>query len=204
MKLFDYDGGFIRFVILLSHLTLLNIIWTLCCLPVVTAGAATAAQHYSALKLSQGDTHVLRNFKDGLKLHWKKSSLFWAAFLILSVSFGMGIYILTTAIVPGKNILATISTLAFLTMLLVMLWMFPVIVHFTGTFKEILFNAFMFAFMYAPVTLIAAAFYGISFFLCMRYRIAAGLFLVFGQSLIVYANLALFHTVFKKYKTSGS
>lgn len=204
MKLFDYDSNFMRFVILLSHLTLLNIIWTLCCLPVVTAGAATAAQHYSALKLSQEDTHVFRNFKDGFKQHWKRSSLFWIVVLILSAAFGMGIYILTTAVVPGKDILITVSTLAFLTMVLILLWFFPVMVHFTGSFKEILFNSFVFTFMYAPVTLIAAALYVIAGLLCIRYRIAAGLFLVFGQSLIVYANLALFHTVFKKYKTSGT
>ncbi len=202
MKLFDYDSGFMQFITLLSRLTLLNILWTVCCIPVVTAGAATAAQYYSAQKLFEGDTHIFGNFRAGMRLYWRKSTIIWLFTALLSSAFLIGFYILTTAVVPGQTILTSISALAFVTMLMILLWVYPVMIHFTGNLREIFFNAFAFTFMYAPITLIAAALYGLFAFLAFRYAIVLGLYLIFGQSLIVYAILVLFGKVFQKYKTN--
>ena len=202
MKLFDYDSGFMQFITLLSRLTLLNILWTVCCIPVVTAGAATAAQYYSAQKLFEGDTHIFGNFRAGMRLYWRKSTIIWLFTALLSRAFLIGFYILTTAVVPGQTILTSISALAFVTMLMILLWVYPVMIHFTGNLREIFFNAFVFTFMYAPITLIAAALYGLFAFLAFRYAIVLGLYLIFGQSLIVYAILVLFGKVFQKYKTN--
>ena len=202
MKLFDYDSGFMQFITLLSRLTLLNILWTVCCIPVVTAGAATAAQYYSAQKLFEGDTHIFGNFRAGMRLYWRKSTIIWLFTALLSSAFLIGFYILTTAVVPGQTILTSISALAFVTMLMILLWVYPVMIHFTGNLREIFFNAFVFTFMYAPITLIAAALYGLFAFLAFRYAIVLGLYLIFGQSLIVYAILVLFGKVFQKYKTN--
>ncbi len=202
MKLFDYDSGFMQFITLLSRLTLLNILWTVCCIPVVTAGAATAAQYYSAQKLFEGDTHIFGNFRAGIRLYWRKSTIIWLFTALLSSAFLIGFYILTTAVVPGQTILTSISALAFVTMLMILLWVYPVMIHFTGNLREIFFNAFVFTFMYAPITLIAAALYGLFAFLAFRYAIVLGLYLIFGQSLIVYAILVLFGKVFQKYKTN--
>lgn len=202
MKLFDYDSGFMQFITLLSRLTLSNILWTVCCIPVVTAGAATAAQYYSAQKLFEGDTHIFGNFRAGMRLYWRKSTIIWLFTALLSSAFLIGFYILTTAVVPGQTILTSISALAFVTMLMILLWVYPVMIHFTGNLREIFFNAFVFTFMYAPITLIAAALYGLFAFLAFRYAIVLGLYLIFGQSLIVYAILVLFGKVFQKYKTN--
>lgn len=200
MKVFDYDSGFMKAALLLSRLTLLNLIWLACCIPIVTAGAATAAQYYSANQLSQGKTEVFKNFKEGFKVHWKKATAIWIAFALLSIAFGMGCYILYTAQVPAGTMLLAISGLAFLTMVLVMLWVYPVMINFKGTLRELLFNAFIFTFMYAPVTLIAAGFYGILIYLFIRFTFARGLCVLFGPSVIVYAILAVFGKVFDKYR----
>ena len=66
MKFFDYNSGFMRFSLLLSRLTLLNLIWLLCCIPLVTAGASTAAQYYSIKQLMNGDTAVFHIFRTGM------------------------------------------------------------------------------------------------------------------------------------------
>lgn len=202
MKLFDYDGGFMRFITLLSRLTLLNILWLLSSVPLVTAGAAAAAQCYSLNQLLDDDMHVFLNFKKGFMLHWKKSSAVWLSAAVLSAVFFMSFYILTTAAVPGRTALITISSLAFLTMLLVMLWIYPVMIHFSGSLREIIFNAFVFAFMYAPVTLAAGLFFAAVLFLFVRFPAARPLCLLFGPSLAACAGLSLFRKIFEKYKSS--
>lgn len=200
MKFFDYNSGFMRFALLLSRLTILNLIWLICCIPVITAGASTAAQYYAIRQLINGDTAVFRNFRTGMRLYWKQASIIWLILAALAFSFTMAYYILNNAAVPGKAALISIAALAFLTLILTMLWVYPVMVNFKGNLREIIFNAFVFTFMYAPITLIAAAFYGIAAFLLMRFLLTRGLVILFGQSLVAYANMNLFGKVFLKYQ----
>lgn len=200
MKFFDYNSGFMRFALLLSRLTILNLIWLICCIPVITAGVSTAAQYYSIRRLMNGDTAVFRNFRIGMRLYWKQASVIWLILAVLASSFAMAYYILDNADVPGKAVLISIAALAFLTLILTMLWVYPVMVSFKGNLREIIFNAFVFTFMYAPITLIAAAFYGIAVFLLVRFLLTRGLVILFGQSLVAYANMNLFGKVFLKYQ----
>lgn len=200
MKTFDYDGPFMRFALLLSRLTILNIFWLICCIPLVTIGAATAAQYYAVSHLMNGDTSVFKNFKAGIKLHWKRATVVWFVLAALSIAFIVEYYIFTTESVPGKQIFIWISVLAFLTLLMVMLWIYPVMINFTGNLREIVFNSFVFAFMYAPVTVIAGAIYAAMGFLLIRFILTRGLCILFGQSLVVYMILTLFGKVFHKYK----
>ncbi len=200
MKFFDYNSGFMRFSLLLSRLTILNLIWLLCCIPLVTAGASTAAQYYSIRQLMNGDTAVFKNFRAGMKLYWKGATLTWLILAVLSAVFFMAYYILTTADIPARAALLSIAALAFLTLLLTMLWVYPVMINFAGNLREIFFNAFIFTFMYAPITLIAAVFYAAAGFFLIRFMLTRGLVILFGQALVVYANLNLFEKVFQKYR----
>lgn len=199
MKVFNYDSGFMRFFTILSRITLLNVIWFIGCIPLVTAGASTMAQYYATNKLIGGDAHVFKNYKEGFKLHWKRSTVIWLVLAVLCVIFLMDYMILTTTDIPGKTALIVISVLAFITLIMTMLWTFPTMVHFQGKLRELLFNAFIFAFMYAPVTLIGAAFYAIAGILLIKVPLVSGLILLFGQGLVVYCILRLFEKVFQKY-----
>ena len=49
-EIFNYDNGFWRFMGKLWDALVLNILWVVCCIPLVTVGAATTAVYYVALK----------------------------------------------------------------------------------------------------------------------------------------------------------
>lgn len=200
MKFFEYDGGFMRTATILSRLTLLNLLWLACCIPLVTIGAATAAQHHCAARLMRGDIHIGGNFKEGLRLYWKKGTVIWICSSVLGTAFGMACYMLNLGSMPYKNVLMIMAGIAFLTMALVLMWVYPVMVNFSGKLSEIVFNSFIFAFMYAPVTLIAAVFYGIAAFLFLRFLATRLLVILFGPTVVVYCTLVLFEKVFQKYK----
>lgn len=203
MKVFEYDHGLMKYAALLSRLTILNLLWLALCIPVITAGASTAALYHSASRLMNGDIHTLQNFKEGLKLYWKKGTIVWIFTAILTAAFLFAYYLLRTAKIPDNLTLTVIAGIAFLTLLLIILWIFPVMINFSGKLSELIFNAFVFAFMYAPVTLIAAAFYGIGGFLFIRFLSARLLIILFGHALIVYCTLVLFEKVFQKYKNKS-
>lgn len=57
------DSPVIAFLNKMTDLILLNIIWLLCCLPIVTAGAATTAAYYvSITSIRCGGGYVVRRF----------------------------------------------------------------------------------------------------------------------------------------------
>ena len=49
MKLFDPDSPIMSFLARVADLVILNVLWLLCCLPVVTAGASTPEEHIQAV-----------------------------------------------------------------------------------------------------------------------------------------------------------
>ena len=54
MKFFSLENPIWKFIGNLADFFLLSCLWYLCCLPVVTAGAATTALYYVTLKMARG------------------------------------------------------------------------------------------------------------------------------------------------------
>ncbi len=203
MKAFEYDSGIMKYATLLSRITLLNLAWIVFCIPVITIGASTAAQHYSVRRLISGDIHVLRNFKNGVKLFWKKGTLAWFFTIILSAPFVFMYGPLTENELPYSHVFQITSAVTLISLVFVLIWTYPLISGFSGKFSGILFNAFIFAFMYAPVTLIAVILYGAAGFLFMRFPATRILIFLFGPTLIVYCTMILFEKILQKYKNKG-
>ena len=71
-NLFDQEGPVMRALTDLSTLVFLNILTMLCCVPVVTAGAALAAMHYVIMEMMEDRggslaPEYMRRFKENLK-----------------------------------------------------------------------------------------------------------------------------------------
>ena len=51
MKLFNYDSPFWSFMSRLADLIILNLLWIVFCIPVVTIGASTTAMYLSLIHI---------------------------------------------------------------------------------------------------------------------------------------------------------
>ncbi len=94
-SLFDRIFGF------LGQLIALNLLWIVCSLPVITAGASTTALFYCTLKLHKdGDIRVFHDFFKSFKQNFKQSTLIW----ILMAAAGIFIYMEKEALatMPGS------------------------------------------------------------------------------------------------------
>ncbi len=204
MKIFNYDSPLMQFFIFLSRLTLLNVVWFLGCLPVVTAGASTAGLYYAADQLRLGGTDVWKFYKTGWLRHWKQATPVWLLFALILFAFSYNYFFLTDERIWGSTVMVVLSVISLVTAVLTALWFFPVMINFRGTIPELFGNAFIFAFMYAPLTLAGAAMYGLLFWLVMRHPVAGGVVIVFAEALIVYITLVIDEFAFKKYRKSGT
>ena len=53
MKLFSMDGKFLETFNKITDLVTLNILWLLCCIPIITIGASTSALYQVTLQIAE-------------------------------------------------------------------------------------------------------------------------------------------------------
>lgn len=187
----------IAFLNKLTDLILLNILWILCCLPVVTAGAATCAAYYvSITSIRCGDGYVIRRFFSSFKSSFASITPVWlgiaAACIVLAVDLffwnQFGGFL-------GKLMLMVSIVIAIL-LWVWSLWIFPVFAKFSGKRKELLLNAAKFAVGYLPYTGIVLAVTGAAVYVNLVSLVANSIMLFIGFALLIYVNSFFFYRVF--------
>ena len=81
-NIFSYDSKLITMLDGLANTMLLNILFLLCCLPVVTIGAAFTAL-FSGCRALMNDEACFRAFFRSFRSGWKRSTLAWIIHLIV-------------------------------------------------------------------------------------------------------------------------
>ncbi len=97
MKFFDIDSKFYQFLIKVSHMILLNLLYLLCCLPIVTIGAAQAGMMNAAriLQDPEDDTSCFAAFFRGFSGGFGRITLIWC--ILMALIAGM-LYVLFSVI----------------------------------------------------------------------------------------------------------
>lgn len=161
-KLFNEDSLLMRGLNRLVDLIILNVLWIVFSLPVITFGAATTAVQYIVLQYAKGnDLGVIKPFLKQFRSNFLKSTLIWLIMLLWATIAGADLYmVLFGVIAPGKTmqifILAVSSILA-ICWLITVFWVFALQSRFDNTVKNTLRNAFLVGVFNFPRTLLCAA-----------------------------------------------
>lgn len=90
MRIAQQDNPFNAFMSRAGDLALVNIAWAVCCLPVVTIGASTAAMYEVVRNLHEdNDAHVIRQFRRAFTRRFGAS---FALELIAAAFIGLGTF----------------------------------------------------------------------------------------------------------------
>lgn len=78
MPKLNLDNPVFRIMNRLGDLFLLNLLWAVCCLPVITIGASTTALFYTARKMAAGEEYLLRqDFFHSFRLNLRQGTAVW-------------------------------------------------------------------------------------------------------------------------------
>ncbi len=140
MKLFDYDSPFITWFNRITDMVFISILWVICCIPVFTAGASTAALYHTVqttIKNNRGTAGS--TFGDGLRENFKKTTLATLLFLVIFGIFVADMY-MAQALLGGsglifKLLIAVLCTYAF--------WVYAYMARFQSDFKSYMKNALL-------------------------------------------------------------
>lgn len=78
MKLFGVDSIFYKSITKITDILLLNFLWLIASIPIVTIGASTTAAYYVAMKMVKDEEgYIARTFWKEFKSSFKKSTSIW-------------------------------------------------------------------------------------------------------------------------------
>ena len=85
MSIFDPEGPLMGTLAIIADLAILNLITLLCCVPVITAGAAMTAMHYVLLKIvRQEDGYITADFLRSFRQNFRQATAVWSLFLLFA------------------------------------------------------------------------------------------------------------------------
>lgn len=116
---FSNDSRLGRALEKLLDICKMNLLWLLCCLPVVTAGASTAALFYTMNRYRRGEGTITADFREGIKSNFRQGTVIWLL-LILAAGGIAG----SAMILQGFPDMVRKLGLGLLAMISVLLWMF--------------------------------------------------------------------------------
>lgn len=205
-KIFSLDSPFVQFMNRVADIMWLNILFVLCCIPVITIGASVTAMYYVTLKMVRNEeSYITKSFFKSFKLNFRQATVIW---LILAAAGGLLAF--DYAIMTGRmGVNIENGTLASVMQVLLIAvsvfyiftatFVFPVLSKFYNSVKNTIKNAFIMSIRHFPVTLACIA-VGIVVALLIIYvpvMLMLSIFLLF--SLAAYADSFLFVRVFDKY-----
>ena len=200
-KLFDMDNPVMQALSTAADLLVLNLLTLLCCLPVVTAGAAWTALHDVVYKIvQQEETYPYRMFFPAFKANLKKGIPLGLIFLGAACVIIMNYLAASVTLPPFRFVSAAVGLLV----LAIGNYAFALTARFENTLKETLKNAAKLAVGCFPRTLgmvvfeVAVYVGGIHFF-----AIGVPLLFLFGFSVPVYVCALLYRPVFEHLEENG-
>ena len=94
-NLFNLDGPVLQFINKIVYSVYLNILWFICCIPVVTIGASTTALFYVTLKMSKNEEgNLTKAFFHSFRENLKQATIIWLILLFLGIVLGIDGYVL--------------------------------------------------------------------------------------------------------------
>ena len=145
-RLFNMDNKFFTVMGRVADLIMLNVVFLICCLPIVTIGASLTALHYVTLKMARNEeSYIIRSFFKSFKQNFKQSTLIW----ILMAAVAVFLYMEKESLVTMPGSMPQIFNYVILTvcipLIAIALYIFPTVAAFENKTMTLITNAFYFA-----------------------------------------------------------
>lgn len=200
-KLFNMDSPVMRFLGRMGDLMILNLLVTLCAIPIVTIGASVTAMHYVALKLVRGEEgYITKDFFKSFKMNFKQATIIWLIMLLFLAVFGLDYYIVMFSGVAFPQGLHTVLVAVTVIFFVISGYIFPVLSRFDNSVRSTMKNGCIMSIMAIPKAIAMAIFALAPVYVLFMAPRAIPLVLLFGWALPGYMSALLYSGTFKKFE----
>ncbi len=200
-RFLDMDSPVMRVLNRVADLLILNFLMIICCIPVITVGAAHTAMHYVLLKMVRDEEgYLIRGFFKSFAANFKQATALWLIMLlIIGVYIGDGLIFQYSSIQFPKPLMIAVVAIAIL-LLMTAVYVFPLQARFENTVKNTLKNAMILAFANLPKTILMVVLYALPLVIGYFSSYALIFVIMFGISAPAYGAALLYSGIFKKFE----
>lgn len=158
-NLLNPDGLLFQFLNKVGDLIIVNFLFLICCVPVVTIGASIAALNKITQEIVYDtETGIFKGFFRAFRENFKQATLCWLGLMVIGISFYCD-FLLIRTFLEGTAATALNTFVLVLAMLLLCLcvYLFPLMVRYRNTLREHLINSGILMVVKLPRTVAMAA-----------------------------------------------
>ena len=185
-NIFSPDNAVMQFITKIVGTVYLNILWFICCIPIVTIGASTTALFYVTLKMVKNeDGSLTRAFFHSFRANFKQGTKIWMILLALGLLLCADGYVLYH--MRFENAFWTIITAIFLVAAaayaIITMYIFPLLARFDNSIKAMFKNAAVLGIRFLLCTVLMAVIYFVMAYVVINIFTPA---VIFGEGLCAF------------------
>ena len=189
------------FINTLCNFVVLNLVFLISCLPVITIGTALSSLYYVTLREARGEYgYLVRTYIKEFRKNLKSGTAAFAvlfvigAVILFNLAFWFNLGGIPAAVITGLMAVGAIVWLFTFT------YTFPLIARFNNSTKQTLINAFCLMMSNVKATLALLLIYVMVLFLCVFLAPMTLMMVLFGFAFIAYCQSFVFKKVFEPYE----
>lgn len=201
MKLFHYDNRISLFLSRVADFVILNVLWILCSVPIVTIGVSTTAYYYCMLNIVRDtDYGIVKMFFHSFKENLKQGIIL--GLIVIGTVVLLGIDILVCSSLGGSFFQVMKMLLLVVTgiVMVPLVYVFPVFAQFDNSIKNIIKNAFIIGISNLKYTLLIMMITSIPIVLAIYFTqvflMLAPFWCIVGMSVLVFLKTKLIVKIF--------
>ncbi|MBR3770682.1 MAG: DUF624 domain-containing protein [Clostridium sp.] len=154
MKLFSTEGALYKFMMQFVDLLVLNFMWILCSIPLITIGASTAAAAAVTMKMAKDEeSYIAKQFLKEFKRNWKQGTILWGMILLSAYALYLDVQILKASENPSLLVICMTMGLIFL-MVICFTYSFALIARYENSIPNTIRNSMKIVMQYFGRTLV--------------------------------------------------
>ena len=206
-SLFDLNSPLMQGLSRVADLLILNFLFLICCIPIVTIGASLTALHTVTMKLVRDEEGgIVKEFFRAFTSNFRQATAIHLFFLLIAGLVFVDVWFVLYSVESHgamSYILFGVAALLGVFSILMLLYVYPLLAKFENSTKRTLQLSFILAIRHLPTTILLAAIAAIPIvFLIIPHEIViAVLFLmgILGFAALAMAQAYLYRKVFDQY-----
>lgn len=198
---FNIDSKFMTFMNRLADLMLLNVIYIICSIPIITIGASTTAMYYVTLKMVKNEeSYIFKSFLKSFKQNFKQATIIWAVVLAAGILLSIDIRIvLKMEGIFGKILFSCLGVVVFV-LIFINAYVFPLLARFENTTGQTVKNALFMSIRHLPMTFVIILVTVVPMGLGLYFFETIPFWILIGFALLAFAASFVLVKIFEKYE----
>lgn len=198
---FNQEGPFMAVLYKISDLFLLNILWILFSLPIVSIGASTSALYTVTLKMVRNEeSYIFRSFIKAFRQNFKQATILWFLFAAVGGVLYFNLYVAASGKIFAQNFFFIIFTIMTILYLMIGSYLFPVQARFDTNVLRILKISAYLSLRHLGFTIAVLAITILPFLVVALYLYLLPIFIIIAVSGSAFLSSFLFHRIFLRYE----